>query len=92
MGRWGWKIPAPRKKGSFSSPPSSFFFAQCPSTCYNQNMKLQQLQARFADRGLKLVSITCDPQTDTPAVLTEYARMFNADQQHWHFLTGTDLN
>jgi cytochrome oxidase Cu insertion factor (SCO1/SenC/PrrC family) len=65
----------------------SFFFAKCPSTCYNQNIKLQQLSAQFADRGLKLVSITCDPANDSPAALAEYASRFNADASNWRFLT-----
>ncbi len=71
----------------------SFFFAKCPSTCYNQNIKLQQLNAQFADRGLKLVSITCDPANDSPAALAEYASRFNADAANWRFLTtrGDDI-
>jgi protein SCO1/2 len=34
------------------------------------------------------VCITCDPQTDTPEVLAEYARLFDADPKQWLFLTG----
>jgi cytochrome oxidase Cu insertion factor (SCO1/SenC/PrrC family) len=68
----------------------SFFFASCPSTCYNQNIKLQQLHARYADRGLRLVSITCDPGNDTPVSLAGYASRFNADPNLWKFLTPAD--
>lgn len=35
------------------------------------------------------MSITIDPQFDTPAVLTEYARRWQADGTTWRFLTGT---
>ncbi len=71
----------------------SFFFASCPSTCFNQNVRLQQLQSEFAERGLVLVSITCDPANDTAGVLARYATRFRADPAHWHFLTpsGADL-
>ena len=68
----------------------SFFFAACPSTCYNQNIKLQQLHAKYADQGLRLVSITCDPGKDTPAALAGYASRFNADSSLWKFLTPAD--
>ncbi len=68
----------------------SFFFASCPSTCYNQNIKLQQLHAKYADQGLRLISITCDPGKDTPAALAGYASRFNADPHRWKFLTPVD--
>ena len=34
------------------------------------------------------MSITCDPDTDTPDRLREYARLFRADPHEWLFLTG----
>jgi cytochrome oxidase Cu insertion factor (SCO1/SenC/PrrC family) len=70
----------------------SFFFAACPSTCYNQNIKLQQLHAKYAEKGLHLVSITCDPGNDTPAALASYAARFNADPKFWKFLTPADAD
>jgi cytochrome oxidase Cu insertion factor (SCO1/SenC/PrrC family) len=68
----------------------SFFFAACPSTCYQQNMKIAELQSKYADQGLKLVSITCDPGNDTPVALASYASRFNADPNVWKFLTVLD--
>jgi cytochrome oxidase Cu insertion factor (SCO1/SenC/PrrC family) len=53
-----------------------------------QNQQVQKLQDEFKDQGLQLVSITCDPEVDTPEALGRYARLFNADPQVWHFLTG----
>lgn len=67
---------------------TSFFFASCPSTCRQQNELLRELHQEFADRGVKFVSITCDPENDTPEQLREYARMFTSDEQGWLFLTG----
>lgn len=66
----------------------SFFFATCPSVCRSENQKLQILCERWGDRGVKFVSITCDPETDTPSALNTYARIFNANPEHWKFLTG----
>jgi hypothetical protein len=40
-----------------------------------------------AEDRVRFVSITTDPQKDTPAVLQEYASRFQADAR-WHFLTG----
>jgi protein SCO1/2 len=37
-----------------------------------------------------LVSISVDPQRDTPAVLQEYAARYGADPRVWHFLTGPE--
>ncbi len=70
----------------------SFFFAACPGTCYQQNMKLQQLHAKYAAAGLQLVSITCDPGNDTPVALAGYAARFNADPKTWKFLTPPDAD
>lgn len=69
----------------------SFFFSTCPSICVQQNQQLQALQEQFSDRGVRFVAISVDPETDTPAVLREYAARFGADEDQWLFLTG-DLN
>ena len=36
----------------------------------------------------RLVTISFDPVTDTPAVLTRHARSLDADLSRWTFLTG----
>lgn len=69
----------------------SFFFSTCPSICVQQNQKIQELQKKFKDRGVKFVAISVDPETDTPEVLRDYAARFGADPDQWLFLTG-DLN
>ncbi len=67
---------------------AGFFFSLCPTICVKQNEKVQQLQELFAGRPVRLVSISCDPEIDTPSKLTEYARRFKADEEQWLFLTG----
>ena len=54
---------------------------------------LAQVQKKLKDAGLlgskvTLVSLSVDPQHDTPGVLREYAAQYHADTQSWHFLTG----
>ncbi|TVQ00571.1 MAG: SCO family protein [Planctomycetaceae bacterium] len=66
----------------------SFFFSTCPSICVQQNQKVQELQREFAGTGVRFVSISVDPETDTPEVLQEYAARFGADAQQWLFMTG----
>jgi len=51
------------------------------------------LQKHFADelarRELALVTITFDPERDTPEVLAKYASQWKADPATWRFLTGS---
>jgi protein SCO1/2 len=42
-----------------------------------------------ADSAAKLVTLTTDPENDSPAVLKKYGERFNADFNRWTFLTGT---
>lgn len=67
---------------------ANFFFSTCPASCRKQNTRMAELQREFGPQGVKFVSITCDPETDTPETLAGYARSFNAHPEHWKFLTG----
>lgn len=40
------------------------------------------------DNRVHFVSITVNPDNDTPEVLTKYAKRYKADPRRWHFLTG----
>jgi cytochrome oxidase Cu insertion factor (SCO1/SenC/PrrC family) len=66
----------------------SFFFATCPASCRTQNQHFGDLEREFGKEGVKFVAITCDPETDTPEKLREYANIFNAPKDSWYFLTG----
>jgi cytochrome oxidase Cu insertion factor (SCO1/SenC/PrrC family) len=66
----------------------NFFFASCPSVCKLQNGAVQKLQEEFADRGVRFLSITCDPEKDSPQALAKYAELFKARPDTWYFLTG----
>ena len=66
----------------------SFFFTSCPASCLQQNMKLRDLQQSYADKDVKLLSITCDPDIDSPERLREYATKLDASRDQWLFLTG----
>ncbi len=66
---------------------ASFFFAGCPGTCRQLNFALADI-AKSVPEDVRLVSITCDPENDTPEQLATYAELFSADPARWKFLTG----
>ena len=65
-----------------------FFFSTCPGTCTRQSNQMQLLQNKFKGKPIKFVSISVDPEIDTPNVLSEYADKFQANKDRWLFLTG----
>jgi protein SCO1/2 len=70
---------------------ASFFFTRCPSICPALMHDVARLQEGFASRGIegiRLVSITVDPENDTPTVLKDYSQALHADPARWTFLTG----
>jgi protein SCO1/2 len=71
----------------------TFIYTRCPlpDYCFRLSNNLGRLQKRFADRlgrDLVLLSVTMDPQNDSPEVLARYAGIWKANPG-WHFLTGS---
>ncbi len=64
---------------------ASFFFTTCPSVCPALNTVQAGLQKEFGDR-IRFVSITTDPETDTPEEMKRYGEGFGAKQGIWHFV------
>lgn len=68
---------------------ANFIFTRCPSACPMLTAKFKALQERIGtSKQVRFVSITVDPDHDTPEVLSAYARKYDADTQRWSFLTG----
>lgn len=67
---------------------AAFIFTRCPSSCPRISSVMKSLQDRFQGTRVRLVSITVDPDHDSPAVLADYARRFGAEPDRWYFLTG----
>jgi protein SCO1/2 len=70
------------------------FFTTCTNICPPMNRNFEKIQEALGDRLGKdafLISITVDPQTDTPTRLKEYSRRFHA-RPGWLFLTGSKEN
>jgi protein SCO1/2 len=66
----------------------AFIFTNCPGVCPMMTAKMAALEQAVTDPKVQLVSISLDPERDTPAVLRQYAEKMKADQKRWHFLTG----
>jgi len=67
----------------------NFIFTSCSAICPVMAATFTQVQQRLGkdhDR-VRLISVSIDPQYDTPERLKAYAKRFNA-QPDWSFLTG----
>ncbi len=69
-----------------------FFFSTCVTICPALQQAMKKLQDRFEIHELpvRLVSITVDPDNDTPEVLTEYGKTLGADLDRWTFVSGEE--
>jgi protein SCO1/2 len=68
---------------------AEFFFASCAGICLDMNRNMVRVQKAFADNpDVRIVSFTVDPQNDTPEILREYRKNFDAMDGKWVFVTG----
>ncbi len=69
---------------------TDFIFTSCAGPCPEMTRSMAALAERLAlYSDVRFVSISVDPETDTPAVLSAYGAKFGADPARWDFLTGT---
>jgi len=71
----------------------SFLYTTCNGSCPATTARLDRVRRGLLEAGLwggrsEFVSITLDPDRDTPDALAAYARAYRADPKTWHFLTG----
>jgi cytochrome oxidase Cu insertion factor (SCO1/SenC/PrrC family) len=66
---------------------ADFIFTNCAGTCPIMTGKMRQLQEKLPSE-IRLVSITVDPDRDTPKALAAYAAEHGATRDRWLFLTG----
>ena len=66
-----------------------FIFTTCPTVCPVMSEIFSSAQEKLGVEldKIRMISISIDPEQDTPERLREYARRFNARPQ-WSFLTG----
>ncbi len=71
---------------------ADFIFTECPGRCPMLTREMSRLQTELRGRGwddVMLVSISVDPESDTPEALAAYAAKHGVKQDGWQFLTGT---
>jgi protein SCO1 len=69
----------------------NFFFTGCDNVCPMATENLVRVQELLGDRvgkEIRMVSITLDPEHDTPEIMADYARQHGAGPG-WMFLTGS---
>ncbi|MBW3600117.1 MAG: VCBS repeat-containing protein, partial [Planctomycetes bacterium] len=71
---------------------ANFIFTRCRATCPMQTQQMAALQAALAKDpswpGVRLLSISVDPEYDRPDILKAYATLAGAEHSQWKFLTG----
>jgi protein SCO1/2 len=71
----------------------NFIFTTCTTICPVMSATFEQVQAKLGKKRsqVRMVSISIDPENDTPAKLKDYAARFHADK-NWQMLTGSVAN
>lgn len=68
----------------------NLIFTRCPGPCLQLTRVMNDLEMRLpADMPVGLMSVTSDPEFDTPEVLTAYAGKLGVRTRRWHFVTAT---
>lgn len=67
---------------------ADFIFTTCPGPCPIISTRMSELQKPLAKSDVHLVSVSVDPEKDTPEVLRAYADKLRKQPQRWDFLTG----
>jgi protein SCO1/2 len=69
---------------------ADIIFTRCAGQCPIMTGHMKSVQDALPQAsGAKLVTLTTDPDYDSPAVMKKYGERFNADFNRWTFLTGT---
>jgi cytochrome oxidase Cu insertion factor (SCO1/SenC/PrrC family) len=67
---------------------ADIIFTRCAGPCPRMTQQMKSLQDELSASEAKLVTLTTDPEFDTPPVFQKYGTHAGADFRHWQFLTG----
>lgn len=65
-----------------------FFFSKCPTICPVMNTNMRFIEDEINSPDFGIISISIDPENDTPELLKQHAKKIGAKSPNWHFLTG----
>ena len=69
---------------------ADFMFTTCGGICPVMTKNMAALHRSFLPiDSVEMVSISVNPENDSPAVLAGFARKYHANPTKWHFLTGS---
>ncbi len=68
---------------------ADFIFTNCQGPCPIISTRMAEMQRPLQNTGVHFVSVSVDPERDTPAVLRDYAEKVKAQPARWDFLTGS---
>jgi protein SCO1/2 len=69
---------------------ADIIFTRCAGPCPIMTAQMKSLQDALPQTSnAKLVTLTTDPDFDTPPIMKKYGERFGADFNRWTFLTGT---
>ena len=69
-----------------------FIFTRCQGPCPTMSGFMEGLYQKYSNlKDLQFISITIDPDYDTPDILRQYAVRYNVTDNRWKFLYG-DIN
>jgi len=69
---------------------ADIIFSRCAGPCPRMTGQMRSVQDKLPETsGAKLVTLTTDPDYDSPPILKKYGERFGADFSRWTFLTGT---
>jgi protein SCO1/2 len=72
---------------------ADIIFTRCPGPCAKMTKAISELQSALSPaQPVKLLSLTADPEFDTPDVLRRYGEKFGAAPDRWQFLSGNKLD
>jgi len=67
----------------------SFLYTHCSSVCNEVNKNMERLAHAYRNNKMvRFVTITVDPERDTPQALLAYAKPFKLSPEKWRFVTG----
>lgn len=65
-----------------------FFYSRCPTICPVMNSNMRAIEDKVNSPDFGIISISIDPDNDTPEILKQHAKSVGAKSPNWHFLTG----
>ena len=70
---------------------ADIIFTRCAGPCPRLTQQMKSLTGKISAPDVKFLTLTTDPEFDTPEHLKKYGEHFGADFNRWNFLTGDKM-